>query len=49
MIRFIFGLIVTLGATGGLDNGGDILQCVMMAIIGLSIMAWGIFDKLAVK
>ena len=49
MIRFIFGLLVTMGATGGLDNNGDILQCVLMAIIGLSIMAWGVFDKLAVK
>ena len=47
MIRIIFGLLVTLGATGGLDNDGDILQCVMLAIIGLSIMAWGVFDKKA--
>ena len=49
MIRFIFGLLVTMGATGGLDNNGDLLQCTILAIIGLSIMAWGVFDKLAVK
>jgi hypothetical protein len=49
MIRFIFGLLVALGATGGLDNNGDILQCTILAFIGLTIMAWGVFDKLAVK
>ncbi len=49
MIRFIFGLLVTLGAVGGLDNNGDILQCTILALIGWSIMAWGVFDKLAVK
>ena len=47
MIRTIFGLLVTFGAVGGLDNNGDILQCVMLAIIGLMIMAWGVFDKKA--
>jgi len=49
MIRFIFGLIVTLGAVGGLDTNGDILQCTLMAIIGLMIMAWGVFDKNAMQ
>jgi len=49
MIRFIFGLLVTMGSVGGLDNNGDLLQCTILAIIGLAIMGWGVFDKLAVK
>jgi hypothetical protein len=47
MIRIIFGLIVTMGAVGGLDTNGDILQCSLLAIIGLMLMAWGVSDKKA--
>ena len=49
MIRFIFGFFLTFGAVGGLDNNGDLLQCTILALIGLSIMGWGVFDKLIVK
>jgi hypothetical protein len=49
MIRFIFGLLVTMGAVGGLDNNGELLQCTILAVIGLAIMAWGVFDKLIIK
>ena len=49
MIRFFIGFLITFGAVGGIDNNGDLLQCTILALIGLMIMGWGVFDKLIVK
>jgi len=49
MIRFILGFLIIFGAVGGLDNDQDLLNCIMVAICGMFLMAWGVFDKLAVK
>lgn len=43
MIRFIFGLMVVLGAVGGLDNAdGSIPTLLSLALVGLFIMNSGV-------
>ena len=44
MIRVFVGLVVTMGAAGGIDNATDsqLLGCVAIAIAGLAIMASGV-------
>ncbi len=43
MIRFIFGLIVVMGAVGGMDAAGDedLFILLGMAIAGLVLMYYG--------
>jgi hypothetical protein len=49
MIRFFFGFMLAFGAMGGLDSNESLSTCLALAVLGLVIMAWGTFDKLAVK
>lgn len=44
MIRVFVGLVVVMGAAGGIDNATDsqLLGCVAIAIAGLAIMASGV-------
>jgi hypothetical protein len=43
-IRTIVGLVVTMGAAGGLDNATDaqLIPCMIVAAIGLSLMYSGV-------
>ena len=43
-IRALFGLILVIGAAGGIDTATDaqLLGCVAIAIAGLGIMASGV-------
>ena len=43
-IRMFLGLVVVLGAAGGLDTATDaqLLPCIAMAIVGLAVMASGV-------
>jgi hypothetical protein len=43
-IRSFFGLIITMGAAGGLDTATDaqLLSCMAIAAVGLAIMASGV-------
>lgn len=43
-IRMIVGLIVTMGAAGGLDTAtnAQLLPCVAIACVGLAMMASGV-------
>ena len=36
------GLLLTMAAVGGIETGGPILDCVLVAILGLSTMACGV-------
>jgi|APCry1669188910_1035180.scaffolds.fasta_scaffold90416_2 hypothetical protein len=49
MIRVILGFLIIFGAVGGLDNDQDLLNCIMVAICGMFLMAWGAFDKNAMR
>ena len=40
-IRAIGGLLITLGAVGGIETGGPLLSGIVVAAIGLAIMASG--------
>jgi hypothetical protein len=42
-IRAFTGLLITMGAVGGIDNATDsqLLGCIAIALIGLAIMASG--------
>lgn len=43
MIRFFIGLIITMGAMGGMDSPeNSLLACVAVAAVGLSLMAVGV-------
>ena len=43
MIRFFIGLIVTMGAMGGMDDpANNLLACVAIACTGLAVMASGV-------
>ena len=44
MIRFFLGLIVVMGAVGGMDNSTDaqLLALVPIALVGLAIMQAGV-------
>ena len=43
MIRFFIGLIVTMGAMGGMDSPeNSLIACVALACVGLSLMAVGV-------
>ena len=43
-IRTLFGLVVVMGAAGGIDTATDmqLLGCVAIAIAGLAVMASGV-------
>ena len=43
-IRFLFGLLLTMGAVGGIDTATDaqLLGCVAIAAVGLAIAASGV-------
>jgi hypothetical protein len=43
MIRFIVGLLVVMGAVGGIDNAtdGELLPLLGLAIIGMLLMYFG--------
>lgn len=42
-IRFVVGLILIIGAVGGMDSATDaeLLPLIGIAIVGLIVMAWG--------
>ena len=43
MTRFIIGLLLVFGAVGGMDvETAHIVQCVAVALVGLSLMWWAI-------
>lgn len=43
MIRFILGLLVVMGAMGGMeDPANPLLACVGLAVIGLALMTAGV-------
>ena len=43
-IRMFLGLVVTMGAAGGLDNAtnAQLLPCIAIAAVGLAVMMSGI-------
>ena len=43
-IRMFVGLVVTMGAAGGLDNAtnAQLLPCIALACVGLAVMASGV-------
>lgn len=41
-IRLVVGLLLVLGAVGGIDAGNELLPCVAVAIIGLFVMNSGV-------
>ena len=43
-IRMFVGLVVTMGAAGGLDTAtnAQLIPCVAMALVGLAVMASGV-------
>lgn len=42
-IRTLAGFLLCFGAVGGLDSGSPVLACVGIALVGLGIMASGVF------
>lgn len=44
MIRVFVGLVVVMGAAGGIDNATDsqLLPCIALACVGLAVMASGV-------
>jgi hypothetical protein len=40
-IRAGVGFLIAFGAVGGIDNDAALLPCVLVAIVGLAIMASG--------
>ena len=44
MIRVMIGLVVTMGAAGGIDTATDaqLLGCTAIAAVGLALMASGV-------
>lgn len=44
MIRFVTGLLLVMGAVGGIDNAPptqSLLPMIGLAVVGLLLMAWG--------
>lgn len=41
MIRFVIGFFLVFGAVGGMDNGSNLLLCLLLAIAGLGLMYFG--------
>ena len=44
MIRFVTGLMLVMGAVGGIDNAPpeqSLLPMIGLAVLGLLLMAWG--------
>lgn len=44
MIRFVTGLMLVMGAVGGIDNAPpeqSLLPLIGLAVLGLLLMAWG--------
>ena len=41
MFLVITGLLLTLGAVGGLENDGPLLDCTLVAVVGLAVMGCG--------
>ena len=43
MIRFILGLVIVLGAVGGMDNAtdGELLPLLGITLVGLALMYFG--------
>jgi hypothetical protein len=41
MFLVITGLLLTLGAVGGLENDGPLLDCTLVAVLGLAVMGCG--------
>jgi hypothetical protein len=41
MVLFTLGLVITFGAVGGIENDGPLLDCLIVAIVGLGIMGCG--------
>ena len=50
-IRAILGLLIVFAAAGGLDNATDaqLLPCVVIAAVGLAIMASGVYAMKGLK
>lgn len=45
MIRFVAGLLLLLGAMGGLENGNaGFMTAIAIAALGLILMAWTVVD-----
>ena len=44
LIRVLTGLVVTMGAAGGIDTATDaqLIPCIAIAIVGLAILASGV-------
>jgi hypothetical protein len=42
-IRFVVGLLLVMGAVGGMDNAtdADLIPLTVIAFIGLALIAWG--------
>lgn len=42
-IRFVVGLLLVMGAVGGMDNATDaqLIPLTVIAFIGLALIAWG--------
>ena len=38
---FTVGLLLTFGAVGGIENDGPLLDCLIVAFVGLGIMGCG--------
>ena len=44
-IRLVVGLLVVMGAVGGLDaDTATLLQGMSLSAVGLALMAWGVVD-----
>lgn len=44
MIRFVIGFLMVMGAVGGIDNAPpeqSLVPMMIMAVVGLALMAWG--------
>lgn len=41
-IRIVMGLLLTMGAVGGIDAGNDLLACTALATAGLGLMFSGV-------
>lgn len=41
MFLVITGLLLTLGGVGGLENDGPLLDCTLVAVLGLAVMGSG--------
>jgi len=39
---FFTGFVLVLGAVGGIENDSSLLDCVLIAVLGLAIMACGV-------